>query len=146
MKYICTSCNYSYDTAFWDEEENVNIWKILEYCPVCEEYDTFQWIIEEVNYIEWEEDLQSIEIDHFPEVFYEDGKLIVTVWNEIHPMWEDHRIASILLCDEYWDILEEKYLDIEEEAKVEFEFDDLDEFEIRIKCSLHWVWGKKFLN
>jgi hypothetical protein len=35
---------------------------------------------------------------------------------------------------------------MENEAKVEFDFDDLDEYEIRVKCSLHWVWGKRFSN
>jgi hypothetical protein len=31
-------------------------------------------------------------------------------------------------------------------SSTEFEFDDLDEFEIRVKCSTHWVWWKKFHN
>jgi hypothetical protein len=34
-------------------------------------------------------------------------------------------------------LIEEKYLEMENEAKVEFDFDDLDEYEIRVKCSLH---------
>jgi len=146
MKYLCTNCNYIYDSAFWDREEDIIIWDIIETCPVCEEFDTFQGIEEEVNYIEEEDRLDSMEIDHFPEIKIEEDKLIVMVWNEIHPMWEEHRIASISLYDEYWDLIEEKYLEMENEARVEFDFDNLDEFEIRVKCSLHWVWGKRFIN
>jgi hypothetical protein len=48
-------------------------------CPVCEEFDTFQGIEEEVNYIEDNVKLVAMEIDHFPEVSIENGKLIVTV-------------------------------------------------------------------
>ncbi|MDP3380552.1 MAG: hypothetical protein Q8S84_03305 [bacterium] len=39
----------------------------MEQCPVCEEYDTFQGIEEEVNYIE-DDIMDSIELEHFPEV------------------------------------------------------------------------------
>lgn len=145
MKYLCTNCNYIYDSAFWDLEEEVSVGETLELCPVCDEYDTFHGIEEEVSYIE-DDILDSIEIDHFPEVSINGDKLMVTVWNEIHPMWDDHRIASVSLYDEYWDLIEEKYLEMETEARVEFDFDDLDEYEIRVKCSLHWVWGKKFVN
>lgn len=145
MKYLCTNCNYIYDSAFWDMEEEIEIWDILEQCPVCEEYDTFQGIEEEVNYIE-DDIMDSIELEHFPEVTIQWDKLIVVVWWELHPMWEDHRIASVWLYDEYWDLIDEKYLEMENEARIEFDFDDLDEYEIRVKCSLHWVWGKKFVN
>ncbi len=61
-------------------------------------------------------------------------------------MWEWHRIAAVSLYDEYWDLIETNYLELETEAVTEFDFDDLDEFEIRVKCSVHWVWGKKFVN
>ncbi len=145
MKYLCTNCNYIYDSAFWDREEEIEVWEVLDQCPVCEEFDTFHGIDEEVNYIE-DDIMDSVELEHFPEVSIEWDKLIVVVWWEVHPMWEDHRIASVSLYDEYGDLIEEKYLEMENEAKVEFDFDDLDEYEIRVKCSLHWVWGKKFVN
>ena len=146
MRYLCTNCNYVYDNDLWDKEEEIEIWAELDMCPVCEEYDTFQWIEEEVNYIDENTYLWALEIDHYPEVTISDWKIIVTVWNEIHPMWEWHRIAAVSLYDEYWDLIETKYLELETEANVEFDFDDLDEFEIRVKCSIHWVWGKKFIN
>lgn len=145
MKYLCTSCSYIYDKAFWDAEEDIEIWDEIEICPVCEEYDTFQWIEEEVNYID-EDDLSWLEIDHFPEAELKEDKIIVKIGNEIHPMWDSHRIAEVSLYDEYWDLLDSKYLELETEAVCEFDFDDLDEFEIRVKCSLHWLWGRKFYN
>ncbi len=145
MKYLCTQCNYVYDKAFWDKEENIEIWAEISQCPICEEYDTFQWIDEEINYIN-DNNLWNLEIDHFPEIEIIDWKLKVTVGNEIHPMWVEHRIASVSLYDEYWDLIDVRYLEMETEAITEFDFDDLDEFEIRVKCSVHWVWGKKFVN
>jgi desulfoferrodoxin (superoxide reductase-like protein) len=145
MKYLCVNCNYLYDTALWDKEENVEIWVELNKCPVCEEFDVFQWIEEEVNYIN-DNNLYWLEIDHYPEVRIENDKIYVTVGNEIHPMWEWHRIAAVYLYDEYWDLIEVKYLEMNTEAVIDFDFYSLDEFEIRVQCSLHWLWGKKFIN
>lgn len=145
MKYLCTNCNYVFDNDLGDKEENINIWEELDICPVCEEYDSFQWIEEEINYIN-DDNLWALEIDHFPEVEIKWEKLKVTVWNEIHPMWESHRIATVSLYDEYWDLIQTNYLELENEAVTEFDFDNLDEFEIRVKCSLHWIWGRKFKN
>lgn len=144
MKYLCTNCAYVYDIALWDEEEGIEVWIILDKCPVCQEYDTFQWFEEEVNYID-ENNLYWLESEHNPEIEIKDDKIIVIVWEENHPMWETHRIASIGLYDEYWDLVEEKYLDIDSESIVEFDNYNFDEFEIRVKCSFHWVWWKKFL-
>ena len=145
MKYLCTECNYVFDNDVWDREEEIEIWAELEKCPVCEEYNSFQWIEEEINYID-DNNLGALEIDHVPEVEIRDGRLIVTVANEIHPMWEWHRIASVSLYDEYWDLIKTNYLELENEAVTEFEFDDLDEFEIRVKCSIHGIWWRKFTN
>ena len=146
MKFLCTNCNYVYDKSLWDKEEEIEVWRELEMCPICEEYDTFQGIEEEINYIEKDTWLSSMEVDHFPDVEIKDDIIVVTVWNEIHPMWENHRISAVYLYDEYGDLIDTKYLELETEARVEFDFDDLDKFEIRVKCSQHWVWGKKFLN
>lgn len=145
MKYFCTECSYSYDGDLWDEEEGIDAWNTVEKCPGCDEYDSFQWVYEEVNYIkEWK--LEALEIDHFPEVKITDWKITIVVWNEIHPMWLEHRIAAVSLYDEYWDLIKTNYLELEVEAVTEFDFDDLDEFEIRVKCSVHGVWWRKFTN
>ena len=109
MKYFCTGCSYSYDDALWDREEEVEIWTVLNRCPWCEEYDTFQWVEEEINYIT-DDNLEALEIDHIPEIEIKNWKLIVTVANEIHPMWESHRIATVSLYDEYWDLIKTNYL------------------------------------
>ena len=79
MKYLCTNCNYVYDNALWDIEENIEVWMELEKCPVCEEYDIFQWIEEEINYICEENWLWALEVDHFPEIEIKDDKLIF-IW------------------------------------------------------------------
>lgn len=141
MKYLCINCNYVYDNSLWDNEEWIGIWLEIDKCPVCEEFDTFQWIEEEVNYIEG--NLWAHEIDHFPEVEVSNEKIRVTVWNEIHPMWESHRIAAVYLLDEYWDLVDTRYLELETEAVVEFCNENFDEFEIRVKCSVHWLWWRK---
>lgn len=143
MKYLCTSCNYVYDNALWDSEESVNIWAEINECPVCGEYDSFQWIEEEINYID--DDLWPLEIDHFPDIEVIWDKIKVTVWNEIHPMWEAHRIAAVYLYDEYWDLVSTRYLELETEAVVEFDNENFDEFEIRVKCSVHWLWWRKII-
>ena len=146
MKYLCTSCNYVYDTALWDEEEEIQVWEELYECPVCEEYDSFQWINEEVNQIKSNTSLW-LEAEHCPIIQINDDILYVIVWKwNRHSMGEDHKIASVSLYDEYWDLIEEKYLYDREEPEIEFDFDDLDEFEVRVKCSLHGVWSKKFKN
>ncbi len=146
MKYFCTECSYAFDGDLWDTEEWIKPWDTLDKCPVCEEYDCFQWIDEEVNYIDDDNNLEALEIDHFPEIEISHWKLKVIVGNEIHPMWIEHRIASVWLYDEYGDLIQTNYLELDLEAVTEFEFDDLDEFEIRVKCSTHWVWWKKFKN
>jgi len=145
MKYFCTEYSYAYDNALWDEEEGIKIWETIEKCPSCEAYDSFQWVEEEVNYINIDE-LWPLEIDHFPEVKITNWKITVIVGNEIHPMWPEHRIAAVSLYDEYWDLIKTNYLELETEAVTEFDFDDLDEFEIRVKCSVHGVWWRKFVN
>ncbi len=146
MKFLCTSCSYVFDQTLWDKEENIEVWAELEKCPVCEEYYSFQGIEEEVNYIDEDDILDAIEVDHIPEVVIDWNKLEVFIWENSHPMWPEHRITAICLYDEYWDLIWTKYLNWKDEAKAIFNFDDLDEFEIRLKCSVHWVWGKKFKN
>ena len=59
-------------------------------------------------------------------------------------MEKEHRILSIWLFDEYWDLVEEKFLWIDDDTVVVFDDYDLDEIEIRVRCSKHWIFGKKF--
>ncbi len=116
-------------------------------CPGCDEYGTFQVIEEEVNMIDETNDEEFMELLHIPvRQILPNGKLQVRVWREPHPMGDDHRITTIALHDEYGDVVEEKFLDEHDEASAEFDIDDLDEYEIRIRCSLHGTWGMKIGN
>jgi rubredoxin len=150
MRYLCTNCRFIYDEGAG--EENVAHGTRFEElrdgfeCPVCwEGQESFHEITEEVNQIA-DNPYDHLEIDHFIETKIEWEKLIVTIWNEIHPMGESHRITSVSLYDEYWDLVEEKFMDFDEDPIIEFDFDDLGEYEIRCRCSLHGVWGKKFVQ
>lgn len=148
MRYLCTNCSYIYDEGEWDEV--IKQWtrfEKLDYsfvCPVCwEEKDGFQEIIEEINYVS-EDPYDHLEIDHYLEIDKIWDILKVIIGNEIHPMGESHRITSVSLYDEYGELIEEIFLKFDEDPTVEFQFDDLWEFEIRCRCSLHGVWGRKF--
>lgn len=154
MRYCCTNCNYVYDESLWDIEEWISSWTMFYdlgdyfYCPVCYEWaENFEIIKEEVNYIENENTNDYFEIEHFPKIKIENSILKVSVWRDNkHIMSENHYIKSISLCDEYWDLIEEKFLNSEDKSEVDFEFYDLDEFEIHIKCNIHWIWWLKIKN
>lgn len=150
MRYLCTNCNYIYDEWEWDGIEDIDVSTKFEdlwdsfVCPVCwDGRDGFHEITEEINYLDENTHLYDLEIDHFPDIEVKGEKLIVSVWNGIHPMWDSHRISSVSLYDEYWDLIEEKFLWIDEDPVVEFDFDDRWEYEIRVKCTLHGVWWRK---
>lgn len=150
MRYLCVECNYIYDESLWDETESISPWTKLENlwdffcCPVCwENSDSFNEIIDEVNYISNQKNTDSIESEHFInyEIVWDNLKVII--WKNIHPSGEDHRITQISLYDEYWDFIEEKFFDVDEHPIADFDISLLDDFEVRARCSLHWVWGRK---
>lgn len=149
MRYLCTNCSHIYDEAIWDSEEWYEPWVKLydmqDYftCPVCSEWiDSFQEIVEEVNYIENLENLTWVEDEHCPVITIQDWKIKVKVGKEEeHPNLSEHYITNISLYDEYGDLVEEKFLSPEDEWSAIFDNYDLDEFEIRITCNLHWVWS-----
>lgn len=146
MKYLCVNCNFIYDEALWDKWEWIESWTKIEYlspCPVCLEYDTFNHINEEVIYIE-ENTKDLYEMSHFIEAEKKDWKILITIGHDVHPMWEEHRISWIWIYDEYWDLVTEEFLWIDFETSIEFEDYDLDEFEIRIKCTQHNLFARKF--
>jgi len=147
MKYICTNCNYIFDEILdWNDDsiERVDDFTI---CPSCEEKNTFQGIEEVVNYPENEENLEFLEIQHYPKIdLIDEKKQIIKVSFENHPMWIEHKIISIWLYDEYWDLIREELILEESIPEVEFDVFDFDEYEIRVKCSIHWVWGRKIIK
>lgn len=144
MKYICTNCNYIFD-EFLDNADDV-IQKVDNdtQCPTCGEYDIFQWIEEEVNYAKDIDNLELHELEHIPQIEnIDDNNIKVFVWKIEHPMWPEHRLYSISLYDEYWDLVIEEFLHKDWVPIAEFDISDLDDYEIRAKCSIHWVWGRK---
>lgn len=148
MKYFCTTCNYNYDEAFWDEieekEAGTKIWN-MEICPNCGEVDSFLFVKEEVNYVD-ENTFLIKELEHFIEIEQqeENWNLKVIIWESEHPMDENHTISSVSLFDEYWDLVEEKFLKNEVVSETFFSDYGLDNFEIRVKCNKHWVFARKF--
>ncbi|MDD3794302.1 MAG: rubredoxin [Candidatus Gracilibacteria bacterium] len=147
MKYLCVNCNYIYDEAIGDSGEGIEagtkIDEIIS-CPVCEEYDTFHHINEEITYLG--NDLNDkFEVEHFIEVNHIDDTVEVIIGGNTHPMGEDHRIAWVGLYDEYGDLVEERFLNSDDDSAVTFDDYSLDEIEIRIKCTQHKLFAKKFV-
>ncbi len=145
MRYLCTNCSYIYDEWTWDSEAWYEAWEgfyeMKDYfiCPCCSEtIDSFHEIKEEVNYIENIKNLSNLEKIHFPIIKENYWEIIVKI---NHPKEEDHCITSISLYDEYGDLVEEKFIKKWWKTEVNFIDYDLDEFEIRIRCNLHWVWS-----
>lgn len=146
MKYLCVECNYIYDESLWDPSEWISPWTKIdnfEKCPVCYEYDSFHHINEEVMYID-ENTFSRVELEHDIKIKNDNYSIEVTIWNNTHPMTDDHRITWVWLYDEYSDIVDEKFLSIDDDSVVVFDNYDLDQFEIRVKCSEHKLFAKKF--
>jgi len=154
MRYLCTSCNYIYDEDLWDKTEWIKSWTKIEnlwdnfVCPVCGEYkDIFHWIKEEINYLT-EKPQDAIEANHFIKITKNnDWRTKFEIWFlEFHPSGEEHRISSIWIYDEYWDLVYEKFFSSWEEPVLVFDVSDLDEYEIRARCIVHGIWGRKIKN
>ncbi len=138
-----------YDESMWDSREGLEPWTTIDKmmwnhsCPSCGgSIEDFQKIEEEVLYAEFPESKWIFEMKHVPFVkFLSSDKISVRVWEVEHPMEEEHFISSIILYDEYWDIIEEKFLTYEQKPEAEFETTDLDYFEVMARCNLHGLWS-----
>jgi len=151
MRYLCTNCSYIYDEDKWEIEDNIPAWTkfdiLWDYyeCWSCWWLaDLFQEIKEEVNYLR-EIPFDALEAEHFINLEYLwDDNIRISVWKwESHSYWSDHRIWSIGIYDEYWDLVYEKFYLEDEEPVLEFNVSDLDDFEIKARCTIHWVWAIK---
>ncbi len=157
MRYLCTNCSYIYDEDLWDLEENIVAWTKFENlwdaycCPVCSALpDIFHEIKQEINYL-WDIPMDVIEAEHFiniEKILWDDNNaqdiIKVNVWKwDYHPSWLEHRITSMWLYDEYWDLVYEIFLWNEQTPELEFDISSLDDYEIRVRCSLHGVWSRK---
>jgi len=148
MKYLCTNCNYIYDETIWDEKEWIAPWTLFSeldydfFCPNCfEPKEAFMEVKEEILFAQNNNFLSPLEKIHVPQVKILDNKAFVKVGKIEHPMIESHFIYSISLYDEYWDLVEEKLLNIWEKPEVIFDISQIDDFEIRAKCNLDWLWS-----
>ncbi len=155
MRYLCTNCSYIYDEALWDALEWIASWTLFDdlwedfVCPSCyEEKENFQEIKEEINYpYDNKGNLSALEKEHYINYSLENDVLKVYVGkDEEHPMEEWHFIACIALFDENDEKIEEKFLSPEDDCIAEFDIQYLDEFEIKIYCSLHLWWGSGKIN
>ncbi|MCH2188229.1 rubredoxin [Candidatus Gracilibacteria bacterium] len=154
MHYFCTQCSYSYDEGKGDEQEGILPGTLIENihtCPQCGEYESFQGVQEEVNYLDYsslplgEEAITSLEAEHMIqwEDVGDDTILVKVGQPDFHATGEDHRITTLELYDEYGDRADVKFFASEEIPETEFDTSGMDKFEIRAKCSLHGTWGIK---
>jgi len=113
-------------------------------CPVCSEWtDSFELENEDVLYAEDSSKLDFMERQHIPNIEILWDSVVIRVWIDEHPMMEEHYIASIAIYDEYWDLVQEEFLSPESIPEIHFDISSLDDFEVRAKCNLHWIWGVK---
>lgn len=150
MRYLCTNCHYVYEEILWDTDLWIEAWTKYDdlpngfSCPACMEWkEHFSAIVEEVNYLDDNDYKSWVEREHMIYYRLEDEVLYVSVWWSNHSFSEDHYIMSIGIYDEYWDLIEERTLNNEDNPETIFESFDFDEFEIRVVCNSHWVWGMK---
>lgn len=154
MRYLCINCGHIYDEALGDPNEGILPGTRFEdlqdtfVCPVCAEgHDMFQEITEEVTRPINPQNLTSLEREHAIHYEIHDGKISVSVGEgELHPMIEDHFIASISLYDDTGELIDEQFVGTTESPEAIFDADYLSDFEIRIRCSVHGVWSSGLIN
>jgi len=151
MKHLCTNCGYIYDEINGEVEDWIEYWTKLDdirekfVCPSCfESSDNFQEITPYVQSLDDWEDILGIEIEHIPNVDISDNWEIKIEIN--HSSEESHFIWNIEIYDEYGDLVYEEFFRPWEPAYLEYDISDLDDFEIRVQCSIHWIFSKKFEN
>lgn len=148
MKYHCSWCDYIYDELKWDEDlwiqKNTffdSLWNDF-FCPFCDTHkDDFVVFEEEINYPLDSNNLTHIEDIHFPEYEIVWDELFLNISSESHPQNEDHFIYKIRLYDDAWDEIEKYNFSYNSIVKIKFDMSYLDTFEIRVYCSLEWVFS-----
>lgn len=148
MKHLCTNCNYIYDEMIWEIWDWIEYWTKLDnirenfVCPSCfETSENFQEINPVIHSLD-DDNLIWIEYEHIPNIEFLDDDLIKI--EVIHPDEESHFLWNIWIYDSFWDLVYEEFFKPWEPAYLEFDISDLDDFEVRTQCSLHWVFSKKF--
>ena len=151
MKHLCTNCGYIYDEINWEIEDWIDYWTKLDdirenfVCPNCfESSENFQEIIPYLHSLDDEKNLSAVEKEHIPQV--------ESLWNgEVridvnHPMEKEHFIWNIWIYDEYWDLVYEEFFKPWDVAYLEYDVSDLDKYEVRVQCNIHWFFSKWFFN
>ena len=151
MKHLCTNCGYIYDEINGEVEDWIDYGTKLDdiresfVCPSCfESSENFQEITPHIHSLDDKEDILGIELEHIPIIEKLDSWEIKIEVN--HPSEQSHFIWNIWIFDEYWDLVYEEFFKPWEPAYLEFNISDLDDFEIRVSCSLHWIFSKKISN
>jgi rubredoxin/desulfoferrodoxin (superoxide reductase-like protein) len=152
MKYHCTNCSYIYDETLWEPEQDIEAFtswgNISEdfYCPICfSPKDDFISPKEELIYLK-NNNLTIVEAIHYPKIFIERDTLYFEIWEEPHPIEEDHFVYKVSLYDYSGDMLEERDFKPWKKAIWEFDLSYLDEFEIRIYCNHDWDFSTGILE
>ena len=151
MKYLCTNCNYIYDEMIGEIGDWIEYGSKLEnmqdtfICPSCFEWvENFQEITPHIHSLNDEKNLLWIEVEHTPIIEFLDDNTVKIEVN--HPSEESHFLWNIWIYDEYGDLVYEEFFKPGEPAYLEYNISDLDEYEIRTTCSLHWIFSKKYSN
>lgn len=149
MKHLCINCNYIYNEIIGEVEDWIKQWTKLDsirekfVCPSCfESSENFQEITPYINSLDNWEFLLLIELEHTPKIDFLDSWFIKIEVN--HSSEESHFLWNIWIYDEYGELVYEEFFRPWEPAYLEFNISDLDDFEVRTECSLHWVFSKKF--
>ncbi len=148
MKCLCTKCGYIYDEMMWEKEDWIDYWTKFDslwdnfICPQCGEWgEYFQEINPHIHSLD-DQNFIWIELEHTPIIEELDNGFIKIEVE--HPDEQDHFIWNIGIFDEYWELVYEEFIQPGTPAYLELDVSDLDEYEVRVQCSLHWIFGKKF--
>ncbi len=147
-KYCCTNCGYVYNPFLWDIEQEIPAKTFFEdldiryYCPSCgEDKNSFYPISETIQEIDDIDNISTMEEIHIPFFYEKKGKLIINIWSEDYPFLEDenHFIEYVWIFDEDWEEIAIEILP-DTNKEIIFNIEDLDYYEVRSSCNLHWVW------
>lgn len=145
---------YTYDESIWEPSLMIDAGTAFDelgeefYCPMCAgEKEYFAELQEEINYALNPENLTALESEHWPIIIdRQDDWVKIQIWEKIHESHEEHYISSVVLFDEYNDIIDEIILLSSQEAIVECDVDVDEIYEIRVHCVTHGIWARKFAH
>lgn len=148
MKYHCSGCDYIYDEIKWDEDLEINPHTFFDdlpidfFCPFCDTHkDDFVVFEENINYPISQNRLTFLEQIHSVDYEIIQDELKYNISSDVHPNIEEHYIYKITLHDDSGDMIEEKKFNFWDKINWVFDLSYLDSFEIRVYCSLEWIFS-----